>query len=164
MVSIRVSVTIPKWKFKDKKWVQGVADALVKKTAPHLKVLFRKSTYGWSKHPSFKQHLTRHAHELAMEVYTEDEKYGLVNAGSPKHVIGAARYGFLRFKPGYRSATTPGQLQSRRAFRSGKHVTSYGVNHPGFEARKFDELVAKEYEPQFRSDIQDALNRAAKPW
>lgn len=161
MVSISVKVTVPKSKFKDKGWVAGVSSALVKKTAPTLKRLFRSSTFGWSKHPSFRQHLTRRASYLAMEVYTEDEKYRLVNAGAKPHIITPKR-GFLRFRPGYRSATTPGRLQSRRAYRSGKSISARQVNHPGFAPRKFDELVAKEYEPHFREDIQDALNTTAR--
>lgn len=161
MVSISVKVIVPKNKFKDKKWVEGVADAMKTKTAPKLKALFRKSTFGWSKHPSFRQTLTRRAFSLSMEVYTDDEKYGLLNAGSPRHDI-PAKKGFLRFRPGYRSATTPGQLQSRRAYRSGKYVGAGRVDHPGFEARKFDELVAKEYAPQFRDDIQDGINKVAR--
>jgi len=99
-----------------------------------------------------------------MYVYTDSEIYALVNAGSPPHPIYPRKGGFLRFKPGYRPATTPGQLRSRRAYRSGKYVIARSISdpeHPGFEARNFDELVAKEYDPQFVKDMQEAVNSVA---
>jgi hypothetical protein len=160
-LSIRVNVTVPKIMFKDKKWVDNVADIMKDKAAPRLKELFRGTTYGWSEHPSFRQTLTRRAASLSMEVYTTDANYGLINAGSPPHPIPARQGGILRFRPGYRSATKAGSLISNRAYRSGPYVTAMSVAHPGFEPRRFDELVAKEYEPDFRRDVQEAINNAA---
>lgn len=160
---INISVSLPKKRFSDKKWADGIASALKKKTAPRLKALFRQSTYGWSNHPSFRQKLTRTADYISMEVYTNDINYALVNAGSPPHHILPRKSGFMRFKPGYRAATTPGSLQSRRAYRSGKFISPvWSVSHPGFAPRKFDELVAKEYSRDFAKDILSGLWEAAK--
>lgn len=143
--------------------MEEIADIMKTETAPTLKRLFRQTTTGWSNHPSWRQHLTRHSDEISMEVWTEDSKYGLVNAGSPKHSIPAKRGGLLRFKPGYRASTRPGRIQSQRAYRSGPYVTAQSIPmHPGFEARKFDELVAETYSPSFRKDVQQAIDNAAR--
>lgn len=163
MVSIRISVTVPKTAFKDKGWVEGVRRALITKSAPTMKSLFRKSTVGWSRRPSFGQSLTQQSSKIAMEVYTNDRLYALINEGAPRHDIPAKPGGWLRFRSGYRSSTTPGQLQSRRACRSGPYWKARIItDHPGFEPRKFDELVAEEYGPQFINDMQDALNDVAR--
>lgn len=160
--SISLKVTVPKRLFKDKGWVDEISSNLKNRTAPTLKKLFGQTTYGWSNHPSFRQTLTRRASSLSMAVYTEDSIYGLVNAGSPKHRIPKTGTILMSYKPGYRSATRPGTLMSRRAYRSGKQRAAMVINHPGFKPRKFDELVAKEYDPIFRKDVQDAINRVAR--
>lgn len=159
---IQISVTLPKKLFQNKEWVEAMADSMKHNTAPTLKKLFRQSVYGWSDKPSFRQKFTRHAAELSMEVYTENDIYGLVNAGSPRHWIPKSGTTFQRFRKGYRPATRPGSLQSGRKYRSQPWWTAYRVDHPGFQARKFDELVAKEYEPQFRREITQSFATAAK--
>ena len=161
-LSFRVNITVPKIMFKDKKWVDNIADIMKDKAAPRLKELFRGTTFGWSEHPSFRQKLTRRAASLSMEVYTTDANYGLINAGSPPHRIPKTGSTYMRFRPGYRSATKAGSLISNRAYRSGPYYTAFVItNHPGFEPRKFNELVGKEYEPDFRKDVQEAINNAA---
>lgn len=164
MVSIRVKVIVPKVQFKDKRWVEEIADTLKNKAAPTLKTLFRGTTFGWSHHPSFRQKLIRRASSLSMEVYTEDDIYRLVNEGSPPHYIPKSGTTFMSFRPGYKAATRPGSLVSGRAYRSGKQVGAYRISrdkpHPGFEPRVFDEQVARAYEPILKRDVQAALKRA----
>ena len=163
-ISISLKVVLPKQKFADKKWVDSIANAMKKKTAPTLKKYFRDTVYGWSakKKPSFRQKLTRSNQFISMFVYTDSEIYALVNAGSPPHPIPARPGGILRYKPGYRASTSPGVLKSRRAYRSGAYrIAKLIKKHPGFKARNFDEMIAKEYEPQFIEDMQDAVNGVA---
>lgn len=163
MVEIRIQVTLPKQKFADKKWVDAIVNVLERKTAPKLKEYFRDTVYGWSaaKKPSFRQKLTRSHQSLSMLVYTDSEIYALVNEGSPRHYITPRGPYPMRFRKGYRPSTTPGVMKSRRAYRSKPWWTARLVDHPGFEARNFDELIAQTYEPQFIEDIQDAVNGAA---
>lgn len=162
MVSININVSVPKKLFLDVDFVNEITEIMKKEVAPDLKHLFRGTTNGWSEKPSWRQKLTQRSSEISMEVWTEDEKYGLVNAGSPAHTITPRKGGFLRFKPGYRSATTAGSLISRRAYRSGNPVTTMSVKHPGFEPRRFDELISQEYDPKFRESVQKAVENAAK--
>ena len=167
MVSIRIKVTVPKEKFADKHWVNTIADVMKTKTAPDLRREFLKTVFGWSaeKKPHFTRQLKRTSHSISMSVFDREEGdiYTLVNAGSPAHIITPKKArGFLRFRTGYRSATTPGSIQSRRAYRSGQFVGARVVHHPGFEARKFDELIAEDYYQTFVNDMQEAFERAAR--
>lgn len=143
--------------------MDSIANVMKSKSAPTLKKYFRETVYGWSaaKKPSFRQKLTRGHQSISMLVYTDSEIYALVNRGAPPHPIYPRKGRFLSFKPGYRPSTTPGQLRSRRAYRSGKLVVARAIanpDHPGFEPRDFDKQIAKEYEPQFIEDIQDAVD------
>ena len=162
MVSININVSVPKKLFLDADFVNEITEIMKNEVAPDLKHLFRGTTNGWSEKPSWRQKLTQRSSEISMEVWTEDEKYGLVNAGSPPHTITPRNGGFLRFRPGYRSATTAGSIISRRAYRSGNPVTASIVKHPGFTPRRFDELISREYDPKFRESVQKAIENAAK--
>lgn len=165
MVSISVKVSLPKTKFANKKWLDEIARVQRQTSVPRLKKLFVQTTFGWSKKPEFGWVQRRSSDEMSITMYPQGQHadiWELVNAGSPSHAIYPKKGGFLRFRPGYRAATRPGSLQSRRAYRSGKFVGAGKVNHPGFEARKFTELIAEEYTNPFVSDMQDALNKTAR--
>lgn len=165
MVSFSVKVSLPEKPFTTKKWLDEVARTQRQTSVPRLKALFQKTVFGWSKKPDFGWSQTRTANEMSITMYPQGEAadiWQLVNAGSPPHSIMPKRGGFLSFRPGYRSATKPGSLQSGRAYRSGKYVGAGRVEHPGFEARDFIELIAQEYENPYVGDIQDAIDRVAK--
>lgn len=162
MVSININVSVPKKLFLDADFVNEITEIMKNEVAPDLKHLFRGTTNGWSEKPSWRQKLTKRSSEISMEVWTEDKIYGLVNAGSPPHTITPRNGGFLRFRPGYRSATTAGSIISRRVYRSGNPVTASSVKHPGFVPRRFDELISREYDPKFRESVQKAVENAAK--
>jgi len=92
--------------------------------------------------------------------------YEWVDFGTPPHIITPKASGYpLRFRwggPGsYKPSSRQRIIQSKRHSQSGGIYTTMSVNHPGVEARHFDETIAKEYEPIFRKDIQDAIGVAA---
>lgn len=165
MVSITVKVLLPESKFVSKGWLNEIARVQRRTSVPRLRKLFQKTVFGWSKKTDFGWVQKRSAGEMSITMYPQGihaDIWELVNAGSPRHRIPKHGTTYMKFRPGYRSATTPGRLQSRRAYRSGKPRVAYVVNHPGFEARKFDELIAQEYENPFINDMQDAINTIAK--
>lgn len=151
--------------------MDGMTDAIVQamkdKTAPRLKELFEKTVQGWKTPPAWDQEQETTSEKISMRVFASGsnaDQYALVNYGSPPHPIYPKNQGgFLRFQPGYRSSTSPGSLNSRAFVRSGNFISSRGVPmHPGFQPRGFDKSVAKEYEPQFQKDMQDAIGDYAK--
>lgn len=165
-MEIRINVNMPKKEFKASGYIDACAEVMKSKTGPELRALFLQTIFGWSpeKKPGFTRQLTRQVYKVSMRVYTNSnyEIYSLVSKGAPAHIIRPVKAKVLRFKPGYRAATTPGQIQSRRAYRSGTEITATVVHHPGFQDRSFDSFIANEYEPTFTSDMQDAMNNAAK--
>ena len=162
--SVTVNMIMPKHKFSDKPWKKAVQDEL-KKTGKDLKGLFDKTVYGWSNKPRFVASYLNLNNSYFVTVTPEGEyaeQWNLVSSGSGPHIIKPKQAPILSFRPGYRSATRPGTLMSRRAYRSGKAVFSKKVNHPGFEARNFPEMIREEYEDKFVDNIQDAINEVAR--
>jgi len=141
---------------------QQIMSKMQHKTAPDLKRMFGLTVQGWKNKPDWSQKFVNSTGELRTEVWASGagaSQYGLVNAGSPRHPITPKR-GFLVFQRGYRRSTNPRTLSSSANSRYGDIVKSKGFIHPGFEARKFDETIAEQYEPTFADDMQDAIKIA----
>lgn len=154
-MNISIRVIVPKHPIFDKeKWLSAVEDVMRSKTEPDLRALFRTTTEGWQDQPEFRADHFRDSSKVGVRVYTTHSVYGMVNAGSKSHLIRPRKQGgSLRFQPGYIPSTRPGSLNSRASSRSGDFITSGQVNHPGFEARKFDEQIAESYGKTFQEDI-----------
>lgn len=169
MVSIRLKVTVPKEKFTDKRWVEEVVSTMRRKTGPELRFEFQRTVNTWDKKPFFAIHQEVGSQRISTSVHTFNDIYALVNAGSPSHVIypkwtrtGGIGRGFLRFRSGYASKTKAGSTRSFVGGPFGDFVSARVVHHPGFEARRFDQLIADDYLPTFERDMQEAFKRAAK--
>lgn len=164
MVSVTIRAIIPKKSFASKKWLESIASAQRRLSVPQLRSLFQKTVFGWSKKPDFGWVQTKTSDEIGIQMYAQGEGadvYALLDAGSPPHIISPKRGGLLRFRPGYRSATKPGVIQSQRAYRSGKHISVNRVDHPGFPARKFGALVNEAFVSDFAMQMQEAITEAA---
>jgi hypothetical protein len=165
MVSISIKVTTPTRKFGNKGWLDEIAREQRQGTARRLKELFRRTVYGWSNQPDFGWSQQRTSDTISITMYPQGQyadKWELVNAGAPRHRIPRSGTTYMRFRPGYRAATTPGSLMSRRAYRSGKYETHFVVNHPGFEARDFLGQIVEEYENSFVGEMQGAIISASQ--
>ena len=162
---IRVTVTVPKEVFNAQAVVEAIKRMLRTQTAPDLTAMFQTTTEGWKNQPGWLRNYEFSPTRLSVRVYPGGkaaEIYALVNSGSPPHPIRARRAPTLRFQTGYRAATSPRVLTSRAASRFGPVITPVQVHHPGFEAREFDETIAKEYRPVFEQDVQDTINKAVR--
>ena len=156
MPNIRINVIVPKKAiFDGNKWLAEVKNVMHSKTEPDLRGFFKGTTEGWKNQPDFLAHHFQQGDTVGVEVYTRDSVYGLVNAGSPAHLIRPrSRGGLLRFQAGYQSATRPGSLRSGPYRRFGAGIAAVQVRHPGFKARRFDEQIADEYRSVFQADIE----------
>lgn len=163
---INIKVTLPKKKYAQKKWLEAIASKQRAKSLPALRSLFRQTVYGWANKPDFGWAQTKTASEITLTVYPTGpyaDVWNLLNAGSPPHDIPAKNGGLLLYRPGYRAATRPGSLQSRRAYRSGPFWRAKIIkNHPGFEARKFTELIAQKFAEEYAMDMQEAVTEVAR--
>lgn len=167
MPSIKISVTVPKTRFTDEKFVRAIVDKMKSKTIPDLKSLFGETVNGWDHKPSWGEKQWQTGSEIGGRVFATGEnadRYALVSSGSPPHPISAKPGKMLRFRhgSGYKSATKPGLLKSSLKSSTGDWVMKARVSHPGFEERNFPETIKKEYDAVFKQDMQDAMNNAAK--
>lgn len=160
-ISVRINVKVPEIILDSQLIRQAIERKMEQKTAPDLLKEFRKTVDGWSNAPRFQTEF-HHVQKLSTQVFTESERYAYVNNGTPAHVITPRGGGMLRFQTGYRAATTPKVIGSRRPQRFGPVVGARAVRHPGIEARLFDEVIALEYVDTFVHDIQDAINQTVK--
>lgn len=166
MVSVKISVTVPKEMFKVQAWRNRVMQVQSSKTKPELQKMFRATVAGWKNKPRFYGRKDVAVYHIGMIVHPASERngeiYALVNAGAPPHPI-LPKKGFLRFRPGYSASTSPKILSSRANQRFGGYVSSRGITnppHPGFEAREFDVTIAEQYADTFAKDMQDTFKYA----
>lgn len=162
--SVNIKVTLPQRKFAQKKWLDAIASKQRAQSLPILRRLFQQTVFGWSQKPDFSWAQIKTADEITLRMFPSGpgaDKWALLNAGSPQHDI-LPRKRFLSFRPGYRAATRPGSLQSSRAYRSGKATMASIVHHPGFEARRFTELIVEEYANRYTRDMQEAITEVAR--
>lgn len=157
-VEISISVEVPDSIISDAAVRAEIEKVLRLRTGPDLRREFGKTVEGWQNKPNFMQRMAFRHDYLSVTVYTTQQQYAIVNAGSPPHTITPRRAGgMLRFQPGYRAATSPRVIGSRAKQRSGAVVAAFRVEHPGFEAREFDEIIAEEIAPRFAEDVQEAI-------
>lgn len=160
-ISIRVSVKVPELVLDSELVRHAIQQKMERKTKPDLLKEFRKTVEGWDNAPRFQSEV-EHVVNLLTRVFTESERYAYVNNGTAPHIITPKGGGMLRFQTGYRAATSPKVIGSRKPQRFGPQIMTRGVRHPGIEPRLFDEVIALEYVDTFAQDIQDAINQAVK--
>lgn len=162
---ISITVSVPKVDYARKKWLDAIASKQRAKSLTALRRLFKETVNGWSKKPDFGWAQTKSASEVVLRVYPTGPHAGtwnLVNEGSPPHTINAKPRSTLNFRKGYRSATKPGQLRSGRKYRSLPWWVAKKVDHPGFEGRKFTELIAQKFAEDYAMDMQEAVTEVAQ--
>jgi hypothetical protein len=161
MPDIRISVTMPDMsKFSAKEYVDRIAQAQRDKTVPELTRLFKLTVDGWDNKPRFDWEQQITSHSIGVRVYSAGEnsdQYALVVKGSPPHTIRSKNGGLLHYQPGYRPSTKPRILSSHAKSRFGAYISTPVVNHPGFDAREFDQAIAETHKPDFERDMQDAM-------
>jgi len=160
-LSVRITVKVPELILDSQLVRQAIHQKMERKTKPDLLREFRKTVDGWENAPRFQSEV-HHVINLSTQVFTESERYFYVNNGTPPHIITPKGGGVLRFQTGYRAATAPKVIGSRKPSRFGNQITTRVVHHPGSEPRLFDETIAEEYLETFVEDIQDAINMSVK--
>jgi hypothetical protein len=134
------------------------------KTGPEIRDEFEKTVEGWDNAPNFNVTVYDSVNSIITHVFPSGAgttQYERVNEGAPPHRITPRRRGMLRFQTGYRPATSPRVIGSRAKSRFGNFISTPSVNHPGFEARKFDETIAEAYADTFAEDMQEAIRVAS---
>jgi hypothetical protein len=131
---------------------------------------FKKTTATWEHEVEFETAKSiAMAQSPTVHVITTDRIYGYVNNGTDPHPIfagiftGLSNKKALSFRSGkYRAKTRPRVIGSTPGGASGPKIARPYVQHPGTKARKFDEVIQKNWTPKFKRLMEKAMSRAAK--
>ena len=124
---------------------------------------FQATTKTWDHKPEFASKISLPQGTPGVEVSTDDKIYGYVTKGTPPHIILPKNpRGVLVFQAGYKAKTTPRVIGSGAGGAFGETVVAHAVQHPGTEAREFDETIRDKWLPLFAEHIDAALARGAK--
>lgn len=128
---------------------------------------FKRTTATWETKVDFRIERTSFrvgSRLVSITVGTDNEIYRWVTRGTPAHTITAQNDGRLLFRTGYQAKTKPGRFLSKGGGASGPFVSPRAVQHPGTEARKFEELVQQRHQKRgtLEKNIQKRWTAVAK--
>lgn len=133
---------------------------------------FERCTATWKQRPVFRSiqsggfSFFGDVTDLAIQIWTTDERFGWVDEGTRPHIIrpkpGRGPKARLRFKPGFRAKSQPNSLGSFAGQTWGTPVFAREVHHPGTKARNFTKTIMKKREPWIWGRIQQAMLDAVK--
>lgn len=138
----------------------------MRKAAVVVKSDFEKTVATWEKKPKFEVVITLGKSGPAILVDTDNEIYGYVSRGTKPHLIqagiftGKSNKRTLAFPATFRPKTKVRRLKSFRGFKGGPTVLRKFVQHPGTEAREFDEVIKKKRTKWFKRQMEAAMRRA----
>lgn len=153
MASIKVFV--PKSLVADpQKMARAVANALDGAAKGALED-FKVTTATWQHQPDFSIDTPNADRRV---VGTDDEIYGYVSGGTKPHIIVAHGKALAFPGGGFRPKSRPGYIGSNKGSKGGAVVFRPRVQHPGTEARKFDEAIAEKWQKQLPVVMQRAID------
>lgn len=133
-----------------------------RKVGNAMKRDFEETTKTWNHKPIFTVDVSTKGQGPAVLVGTDNEIYRFVNDGTKPHDIFPKRGKVLRFQSGYSAKTSAGVIGSGGGGASGPTLFRPYVRHPGTKARKFDEAIAKKWQPRFKQEMQEAMAEATR--
>ena len=128
---------------------------------------FQKTTEHWKHDVQFDLEISLTLPGPFVLVATDDEIYGYVNNGTEEHLIWAGIYTgksdktTLFFSSQFVPKTRPGVIGSNPGFVGERDTHTPYVEHPGTEARNFDKIIQKTWEPKFKRLMEGAMRDAA---
>lgn len=121
---------------------------------------FESTTSSWNTQPDFRivdPH--EEADGLVGAVGTDDEIYGYVTRGTRPHPIEPKVAKFLRFQGGFTAKTQPGLMGSSSGGPTGDFVYAQHVDHPGTQARGYEDMISEKYGPILADEVQRRIDR-----
>lgn len=136
---------------------------MLHKMEREIKKDFEKTTETWEHDVKFETMISLRGGPTLF-VGTDDEIYNLVSRDSPAHDIPLQPKvdGFLVYQTEFTPKTTPGVIGSVQGGKRGRYTRRKQVHHPGHVGRKFDEVIAKKWEPKFKDAAENAMAIAAE--
>lgn len=151
---MKMNVLLPKsLVFNAAKLARAIENGL-EGAAKDVKVDFAVTTQTWATKPAFE--IERKTAERI--VSTDDEIYGYVNDGTRAHPIVAHGPGGLAFGVPSSPKTAPRVIGSSGGSKGSTIVHVRRVQHPGTEAREFDETIGKKWDAELPRIMQRAID------
>lgn len=165
MVRLRIEAIVPGKMARGSDYAREIERALQRHQEGTRRDL-KATTHTWETVVVFHVKVERNGNDLAIIAYTDNKIYKFVNDGTHAHIIRPKKAKALRFQWGgygsYKAKTVPGKIGSRSGGATGDIVHATYVLHPGTEARKFTEAIAKKRQKLLQSEIQTAITRASR--
>lgn len=128
-------------------------------TATEVEKDFGRTTATWSHDVPF----TTVVQGWTRIVLTQEAIYAMLNKGTKPHVIMPRNARALVFQVPYSAKSSPGVIASKGGGPGGQTVYTRGpVNHPGTEARAWDQTIAETWLALFPVRMQQAITGAVK--
>lgn len=146
------------------KSVQREWFAEMRSTGERWKAYYKRVTAQWAGQPEFDVKVTFNGRKYSVTITPKGEfadRWIWVDEGTDPHIIRPKRPGYpLRFKSGYNARTEPiAQANVGNGKSFGGTVSKYFVSHPGNEAREFSSAAARQIEPGFVDNLNNAVIR-----
>lgn len=120
---------------------------------------FKKTTATWEHKVEFTIAVPA---EWERTISTSDEIYGMLNAGTPPHLIFPKRSKLLRFNTPFKAKTVPQSITSGPGSVGSQTVFSKGVAHPGTKARDWTITIALKWLDKLPGRMQREIGRALR--
>lgn len=162
-----VMKSIKPQRMKDKAFRFGMLNAM-RRAGTAVRKDFKKTTATWEHKVVFEQSVSLAGPGPVLMVWTEDQIYKWVNDGTRPHEIWAGIYTgksdkrALAFPSQSTPKTQPRLLGSGPGGSGGELLFRPYVNHPGTEAREFDEIIQAMWETKFKRQMEQAMSEAAR--
>ena len=136
---IKIKPILPKGVVFDVRKAKHIIDKNMKELADNAQSKFENVTSSWNTKVSYKQTATSEN----IVISTDSKVFNYVNNGTRPHTIVVGGAKMLQLKTGYKAKTTPNSLGVGGGG-SGGMAFRKSVNHPGSEARRFDNSISTE--------------------
>src|SRR3972149_1918819 len=114
----------------------------------------------WDRKPKFVIRKLKSSHRLTVMIFTTDKIFNYLNHGTEPHIITPVRANMLHFQSGYTAKSRPRWIGGQQGGGFGDDVFAKRVQHPGTEARKWDEAIARKRRKSLALRINQKIAQA----
>lgn len=151
---MKMNVKVPKQLINTAKLYRAVENGLTGEAKAVL-VDLKVTSQTWKHEPTF----VTESKPGMRRVYTDDEVYSFVDAGTDPHIITAkSPTKPLTFGVGGAPKTTPKVIGSRTGTKGSQIVRAQVVHHPGTSAREFTETIARKWDDRLPDILQRSID------
>jgi len=151
---IRMRPILAKGTGIDTRKLQRAIDNGLDAAARGALVDFHVTTQTWKHQPEFRIESSP-GRRL---IYTDDEIYGWVDAGTRPHIIRPKGNKPLAFRYPFKAKTVPRQIRSRKGSYGKNWARAKWVLHPGTFAREFTDVIHLKWAKELPRTLQRAID------